>query len=99
MRTTSSLEGYNSVLNRSVPKTGIFFKFVERLKIHESRKADEMFNLITSNTPPKHYMPKHLKDRRRDEKIRNNTDLLKRGVIDTYGFLDAMASEDGNYAK
>lgn len=96
MRTTSSLEGFHSVLNRSVPKKGNIFTFIARLKIHESRKTDDMFNLIYHNKSPKHYEPKHKKDKKREEKIRINTDLLRNGTFNTSSFLAAMA-EDGEF--
>lgn len=45
MRTTSSLEGFNSQLNKKFPKNGNFFKFIQRLievEFVESRKMNQM---------------------------------------------------------
>lgn len=53
MRTTSSVEGFNSFLNRSVRLRDHFFKFVESLRLHESRKTDELFNIIHDKVLPK----------------------------------------------
>lgn len=95
MRTTSSLEAFNSALNRSIPKKANFFTFVERLKLHESRKADQMCNLINDSLPQNHYERKHERDQKREEKIQFYTELLCSGKINTRGFLGAMADESG----
>lgn len=95
MRTTSSLESFNSALNRSIPKKANFFTFVERLKLHESRKAEDMHNLVNDKLPKNQYERKHYCDQKREEKIRFNTELLHKGIINTSGFLAAMADESG----
>lgn len=93
MRTTSSLESFNSAINRSVKKKQNYFKFVERLRIHESRKADRMHNLAHDVLPAKQFTARHKADRLRHEKIKENTDLLRDGVISTAEFLSIMANE------
>lgn len=98
MRTTSSLESFNAVLNRSIAKKANFFKFVEGLKLHESRKADDMHNRTHDNLPEEHFERRHLRDREREEKIRSHTILLESGVISTADFLQAMVDETSTYA-
>jgi hypothetical protein len=47
MRTTSSLEGFNSQLNKKFPKNGNFYKFVSRVievEYVESRKTNQMID-------------------------------------------------------
>lgn len=94
MRTTSFLEGFNSVLNRTIAANPNFYYFVERLQNHESRKADEMSNLVHDPLPKNQFRPKHKKDQERDMKIKHNTELLCAGKLSVAGFLEAMASVD-----
>lgn len=98
MRTTSSLESFNAVLNRSIAKKANFFKFLERLKLHESRKADDMHSRAHHTLPEKHFKRRHLRDQERENKIRSLTTLLESGAISTGDFLQAMANESSTYA-
>lgn len=95
MRTTSSLESFNSALNRSIPKKANFFTFVQRLKLHESRKADQMSNIINDKLPQNHFERKHYCDRKREEKIRLHSERLYNGQTNTCGFLAAITDESG----
>lgn len=94
MRTTSSIEAFNSVLNRSIAKRPNFFKLVERLKFHESRKADNFFNLAHDDVPMSQYQPRHMKDRVRNQKINELTEMLTKNRIDVERFLELMADEE-----
>lgn len=94
MRTTSSIESFNSVLNRSIAKRPHFFKFIERLKFHESRKADNFINLAEDPIKESQYQPRHMKDRLRHNKITELTDMLKNNRIDVERFLEMMANEE-----
>lgn len=49
MRTTSSLEAFNSALNRTLPRRANFFKFVQCLKTHEFSKFSDIFNHFNSS--------------------------------------------------
>lgn len=91
-RSTGSLEGLNSVLNRSILKKPHFFRFVQCLRYHESRKANDMINLHNDDMPQSHFEPRHKKDRERNNKIKHYTDLLEKNAIDVEQFLEAMAS-------
>lgn len=45
MRTTSSLESNNAVLNKSLPKRSNFFKFTQSLKQQEFAKSTDFLNI------------------------------------------------------
>lgn len=99
MRTTSSLEGFNSVLNRTIAKHPNFFKFVERLRIHESRKADDMIALVQDPVSKKQLEPKHKKDKDRNDKIKHFTDLLCAHKLTVADFLDAITSSNDGMSR
>lgn len=94
MRTTSSLESFNAVLNKSIAKRANLFKFIPRLRLHESRKADEMYHLAHDILSPDQFMRRKKKDRIRDEKIKLLTSKYLKGNITNQkivSFLDEMA--------
>lgn len=99
MRTTSSVESFNALLNLSIDKHPEFFKLVMALKIHDSRKTDEMFYVANNNPVPDAYFEKKKKkDQERDQKIRSLTDKLEANELDTEAFMRAMAKdENGEY--
>lgn len=94
MRTTSSLEAFNSAINRSVGKKQHYFKFVERIKLHESRSTDRMFGVVHDELPASHFEPRREVDKARQKKIKSNTELLSNGKISVDDFLNAMAADD-----
>lgn len=94
MRTTSSLEAFNLQLNKAIEKNPNFFKFVNRLKIHESRKADHFISLVQDGLTDVALKMKHKKDQERNEKIKLNTDLLLTGKSSITEFLNTMAVTD-----
>lgn len=95
MRTTSSLESFNAVLNRSLVKHGHFFEFTMRLKFHESRKSDEMYYLMYDDVPHNQLQRRKKCDKEREKKVQTNTALLMSGVFSIREFMNAMA-DDGN---
>lgn len=94
MRTTSSLEAFNSYLNRTMAKRAGFFKFVSNLKLHESRKAETMHHLANDTVPDSQYNRRKLSDQKRDKKIKILTEQLSNGMISMTGFLDAMVDDE-----
>lgn len=90
MRTTSSIESLNSQLNRSFPKRGHIWKFIEQLKYHEFSKANDMQKLTKIDVKMER---KRKSDRERERKIKFLTSLLKEGTIDVGVFLDAMGNK------
>lgn len=97
MRTTSSVESFNHVLNQSISKRPNFFKFVQMLRFVESQKTDEMFDLA-NNTIPAHLERRKKRDQEREKKIRALTQDLKRRMTDEKikSFLIQVAEENGN---
>lgn len=94
MRTTSSVEGFNSFLSRSIKKRGHFFKFVQDLKMHESRKTDSLYNTIHDQLPKGQLERTKKKDRLREEKINLCTVQLENNLINLEQFLVRMAAPD-----
>lgn len=95
MRTTSSVESFNALLNGSIEKHPDLFNLVMALKIHESRKADEMFRVANNSpTPDAHFEKKKKKDQERDHKIRFWTQKLIGNEITTEEFMRAMARDE-----
>lgn len=89
MRTISSLESFHSVLNRSCTQKNHFFKFVEALRLHESRKADQFFTLIQGL--PATRFQRNFRNQQRENQIKYYTDLLSNKTFDVKQFLQAMA--------
>lgn len=92
MRTTSALEAFNSVLNRSLPPHANFFKFIECLKNHEFSKVNDLLNSI--NEPKTSQRKKRKRDQQRDEKISSNTALLRTKKIKLDEFLYAFSARN-----
>lgn len=96
MRTTSSLESFNAVLNKSIAKRANLFKFIPRLRLHESRKADEMYHLAHDILSPVQFMRRKKKDQIRDEKIKHLTSKYLEGNITNQkiqSFLEEVAAD------
>lgn len=91
MRTISSLESMHSMLNRSLAQKKHFFKFIECLRLHESRKADNFFALVNGLQATR--FQRHPKIQRRDEKIKSFTDSLTSSKINIEQFLQGMADD------
>lgn len=94
MRTTSSLEALNSVIQRSFPAQTNIFKFVESLKLYEARKTTDLYQLSLRNTPSRKLERKRTADREREIKIQYFTRLLKDGEITVTTFLKSMSAKD-----
>lgn len=93
MRTTSTLEGFHSKLNKTIAKDPNFFEFVGKLKMHESKSADTMHCVIHDVLQSTHFEPKNPKDIKRAEKIDHFTKLLCSEKITPVEFLYAMDDE------
>lgn len=89
MRTTSALEAFNSVLNRSLPKHANFFKFIDSIKQHEFSRYTEFSNSI--DKCPETRKKKRKRDQLRDEKISECSMELKEKKIDVKIFLSKMS--------
>lgn len=95
MRTTSSVESFNAVLNRSIDKHPDFFRLVMALKIHESRKTDHLFYTTHNDPKPDEFFEKKkIRDRERDKTIRGLTAKLNNDELNTEEFMHAMAKDE-----
>lgn len=94
MRTTSSPESHNSKLNRSIPKRSNFFKFIDQLKVQESSKLIDLYNLVTDNPDEKSLVRKRKRDQERDDKIKTLTNSLKHAKMSIKEFLEEMATKE-----
>lgn len=65
MRTTSSLEAYNGVLNKTIVNKGHFFNFIHDLRAEEFIKREELEAYMISGA-------KTAKRRRKEYKVRKS---------------------------
>lgn len=90
MRTTSSLESMNSVLNRGCPKHPHIFKFIDRIRLHEFSKSLDLLDLIDDDVSEEFERKRKL-DKEREIKISYFTNLLEKQEISVNEFLEAMS--------
>ncbi|XP_031626897.1 uncharacterized protein LOC116343127 [Contarinia nasturtii] len=69
MRTTSSLEGMNSVIQNSFSSNQNIYSFIEQLRLHESIKSSDLYQLSRSEITNKQLERRRTEDKVRDEKI------------------------------
>lgn len=92
MRTISSGESLNSQMNRSFPKHGHLWRFIQQLQSHEFMKSTEMLKLTQRNEKtPYQSQRKRKKDREREAKITFFSEILNKKKISAEEFLEAMA--------
>lgn len=94
MRTTSSIEGLNSVIQRSFPSRTTIFKFVESLKLHEATKSTDLYQISEGQVTNPQLERRRESDRQREQKIKVVTNALHAGDISVSEFLVAMYEED-----
>lgn len=68
-----------------------FFKFVEGLRLHESRKADHFFSLIQGL--PATRFQRNFRNQKRESDIKYYTNLLFDKTFSVKQFLHAMADD------
>lgn len=93
MRTTSSVESLHAKFNRSFPSHGNIFNFLNSLKLFEYSKVTDFYRL-TQRVTKNQLERKRPRDKQRNEKIRQYTELLERDEISVYKFLKLMAEEN-----
>lgn len=91
MRTTSSLEGFNSQLNKKFAKQGNFFKFLRRLIEVEYVESRKMSQMVDSGGSAKSY-----REKQNDITIRNATTDLKNGTTTVIEFLNNVTCKENN---
>lgn len=91
MRTTSSVESMNSVMQRTFQKRPNIFNYVANLKLFESTQSTIMYQLHTNVILNEELKRKRAEDQKREEKIRYFTEKLRNNEISVYKFLMQMA--------
>lgn len=94
MRTTSSVEGLNSVIQKDFDANTNIFKFTDSLRLFESEKSSDLHYLSLENKPKYEFQRRRREDQIRDEIIKENTELLKNGMISVLQFLKAVATKE-----
>lgn len=94
MRTTSSIEGLNSVIQKSFPSRTTIFKFIESLKLHEATKATDLYQISEGQITNPQLERRRKTDRQREQKIEFVTNALNAGDISVSDFLVAMSEDD-----
>lgn len=104
MRTTSSLEGVNSVIQKSFPARTTIFKFAESLRLYEAMKSTDLYQISTGEINTPQLQRRRTADRERNEKIEFLTKEFNNGNISVADFLVSMSDKDilppsGTYAE
>lgn len=94
MRTTSSVEAMNSVIQRSLPRNTNIYKFTSNLQLHEAVKSSSLYQISLGEITNKNFERKRREDKLREEKISFFTKLLKDGKISVDEFLECMSGKD-----
>lgn len=94
MRTTSSLEALNSVIQKTFPKKTTIFKFAESLRLLESIKATDLYQIGIGKITSPQLERRKAEDKERDKKIKYFTDKLYDGDISVAEFLLEMSDKD-----
>lgn len=87
MPTTSSVEAVNSLIQRSFPKKTNIFKFIEHLKLFESIKSTDLYQLAQGEITSQKLERKRAEDKQRENRIIVCSDKLKNGDISVVEFL------------
>lgn len=93
MRTTSSVEAVNSVIQRSFPKRTNIFKFIENLKLFDSSKSTDLYQLAQGDITSQKLERKRAEDKRRENHIKVCSDKLKNEDISVAEFLKLVSEE------
>lgn len=94
MRTTSSVESVNSIVQRSFPDRTNIFKFVESLKLFETIRSTDLHQLSKGEIRTPQLERKRAEDRARDEKIKRLSMSLKQKKIPIAEFLEEICTKD-----
>lgn len=94
MRTTSSVEAMNSVIQRTFPEQTQIFKFVNSLRMFESIKSTDLYQISRGYFTNQHLQRKRAEDRKREEKIKTLSTLLNNETISVPQFLESMSAND-----
>lgn len=90
-RTTSLVEGLNTVIQGTFADRTNIFNFIDSLKLYEFTKCSDLYNLTLGNNKS---TQKKAEDVKRDQKIKFLTTKLKNGEISVASFLQSMSAID-----
>lgn len=88
------MESINSTIQRQFPAQTNIFKFAQQLRLYESIRSFDLYQISTGMITNRKLVWKRKEDREREEKIIFFTEKLKNGVISIAEFLEAMACKD-----
>lgn len=91
MRTTSSIESLNSVVQRKFPKSRNIFSFIEGLRLEDAIKTSDLYQLLIGNVSNQQLMRKRLTDQYRDQKIRSFSARYQNGTVSIEMFLKLVS--------
>lgn len=84
----------NSQIQRMLRQDAHLYKFVETLRLHESIKSSDLYQLSTGNITNAHMEKRRAEDRARDTKIKLLVKKLNGGKISALGFLTSMSTNN-----
>ena len=93
-RTTGAVEAVNSSIQQLFAKRPNILQFTDYLRLYDSIKTTDLYQLLQKEILNEKYARKRTEDRKRDQKIKHFTDLLKAKEISISEFLQAMSSSE-----
>lgn len=96
MRTTSVLEAMHSVIQRTFPSKPHIYKFIDNLKLHEAKKATDLYRHSQGDIKIQQI---RAKDKKRAEKIKDCLEKLSKGCISVEKFLELISKREPIAAK
>lgn len=93
MRTTSSVEALNSAVQRSFPDSPNIFNFIQNLRLFDSIKSSDLYQLTLQEISNNNVKKRRLEDQQRDEKIHMCSESLKNEDITVLDFLHLMSEK------
>lgn len=92
MRTTNPVESINSVIQRSFPGRPHIFSFIENLRLHETKKSTDLYNLTQGMISNEQLIQRRKEDQERDQKIKELSGKLENAKISVLAFLKQTAA-------
>lgn len=92
MRTTSSVEAINSVIQRTFPPKPSIFHFAEFLQFHESCKSTDLYQLIQNDISSEKLQRRRYEDREREKHISCISNMLRCDEITVADFLEEISN-------
>lgn len=93
MRTTSSIESLNSVIQRKFPKSRNIYSFIEGLRLQDSIKSSDLYQISIGNITNQQLMRKRPSDQYREQKIQSFSARYQQGNISIETFLKLLSTK------